>query len=90
MTARMPKTFLLAALMAAALLPSLTGCGGSEKQLTKAQFLRQGDAICGRAGAEQVELAGHYEKGQVAPGEFEAVTAVFVPPMERSCEGSGL
>lgn len=74
-------TFLVAAV--AILLSSLIGCGGGEEQLTKAQLLKQGDAVCGQAMAEQMELAGHYKKGQVAPGEFEAVTSVFVPPMEK-------
>ncbi len=82
MTPRGPIVSLLAVL-GVAWLSALIGCGGSEEQLTKAQFLERGDAICRQAGAEQVELAGHYKKGQVAPGEYEAVTAVFVPPMEK-------
>ena len=73
----------IAFLLGASISFSLVGCGGSEDQLTKAQFLRQGNAICRQAGAEQMELAGHYKKGQVAPGEYEAVTAVFLPPMEK-------
>lgn len=83
MTARSPITFLLAMLGLVASLSSLVGCGGGEEQLTKAQFLKRGDAICRQAGAEQAERASHYKKGQIAPGEFEAVTAVFVPPMEK-------
>jgi len=83
MTARRPIISLLAVLGAATSLSSLIGCGGNEEQLTKAQFLKQGDAICRRAEAEQAGLASHYKKGQVAPGHFEVVTAVFVPPMEK-------
>jgi hypothetical protein len=83
MTSKRPITSLLAVLGAASLLSLLIGCGGNEEQLTKAQFLKQGNAICKQAGAEQAELASHYKKGQVAPGEFGVVTAVFVPPMEK-------
>ena len=61
---------------------SVAGCGGGESQLTKAEFIRQGDAICRQAAAEQAELASQH-KGEVVSGNFEAVTAVFVPPMER-------
>ncbi len=83
MTARSPIASLFAVLGVAASLTLPIGCGGDEEQLTKAQFLKQGNAICKQAGAEQAGLASHYKKGQVAPGEFEVVTAVFVPPMER-------
>lgn len=61
---------------------SVSGCGGGESQLTKAQFIQQGAAICRQAAAEQAELASHH-KGEVVSGNFEAVTAVFVPPMEK-------
>jgi hypothetical protein len=62
---------------------SAAGCGGSgESRLTKVQFIRQGDAICREAAAEQAKLAAQH-KGEVVSGNFEAVTAVFVPPMER-------
>jgi hypothetical protein len=71
----------LPAILALAL--SVGGCGGGEFQLTKAEFVRQGDAICEQASAEQTELATHYKKGEVAEGNLETVTAVFVPPMEK-------
>jgi hypothetical protein len=62
---------------------SIAGCGGSsESRPTKDQFIRQGDAICKQAAAEQKRLAA-LRKGEVVSGNFEAVTAVFVPPMER-------
>ena len=83
MMARGPITSLLAVLGLALLLSSATGCGGGEEQLTKAQFLEQGDAVCRQAGTEQAEIASHYKKGQIAPGQYEVVTAVFVPPMEK-------
>jgi len=68
-------------LVAAAL--SIAGCGGSGgSQPSRAQFIRQGDAICKQAAAERERLAARY-KGEVVSGNFEAVTAVFVPPMER-------
>ena len=60
----------------------LLGCGGGESQLTRTQFIRQGDAICEQAAAEQAKLAAQH-KGEVVSGNFEAVTAVFVPPMEK-------
>jgi hypothetical protein len=83
MTTRRLTAFLFAALAVVALLASLTGCGGGEEGLTKAQFIRQGDAICRQAEAEQVELAAHYKKKEIAPGHFEPVTSVIVPPMEK-------
>lgn len=58
------------------------GCGSGESELTRAQFIREADAICKRAGNEQVKLAAQ-RKGEVVAGNFEAVTAVFVPPMEK-------
>jgi len=61
---------------------AIGGCGGAESRLTKAQFINRGDAICKQAGQEQVELASHHP-GEVVSGNFAAVTAVFVPPMER-------
>ncbi len=48
----------------------------------KAQFIRQGDAICRQAAVEQAKLASHH-KGEVVSGNFEVVMAVFVPPMEK-------
>lgn len=83
MRARSPIVFLLAVLTVAASLASLVGCGDSQERLTKAQFIKGGDAICEQAGAEQAKLAGHYKQKEVAPGYFEVVTAVFVPPMEK-------
>jgi hypothetical protein len=68
-------------IVAAAL--SIAGCGGGgESRLTKDQFIQEGDAICRLAAAEQVELASHH-KGEVVSGNFEGVTAVFVPSMEK-------
>ena len=46
MTARGPITFLLAVLGVGVSLSLVMGCGGGEEHLTKAQFLKQGDAIC--------------------------------------------
>jgi len=82
MTTRGLTTILFAALMVAAL-SSLTGCGGGEEGPTKAQFIRQGDAICRQAAAEQVKLASHYKKKEIAPGHYKATTSVVVPPMEK-------
>jgi hypothetical protein len=76
---RIPNVLLL--LIAA--VAALAGCAGGETHLTKVQFIQQGDEICKQAGAEQAKLASRYKKGEVASGNFEAVTAVFVPPMER-------
>jgi hypothetical protein len=64
------------------LIAALAGCGSGESQLTRSQFIQQGNAICKQAAAEQVELASHH-KGEVVSGNLEAVLAVFVPPMEK-------
>jgi hypothetical protein len=74
---------ILVPLANAVLVLTATGCGGSEVELTKAQFIQQGDAICSQVAAEQAELASHYKNAEVAAGNFGAVTAVFVPPMSR-------
>ena len=71
-----------------ALALGIGGCGGGGSPLTKAQFIEQADAICKQAGAEQVALASH-RKGEVVSGNFEAVTAVFVPPMEKELRRLG-
>ena len=73
---------MLALVGVAALALAIAGCGGGESELTKAQLIRQGDAICEQAGVEQAKLASEH-KGEVVSGNFEAVTAVFVPPMEK-------
>jgi hypothetical protein len=74
--------FCLAMAGAAALALAIAGCGGGESRLTKAQFIKQGEAICRQAAVEQAKIASHY-KGEVVSGNFEAVTAVFVPPMKK-------
>jgi len=71
------NALLLLVLTAAA----LTGCGGDDSRL-KAQFIEEGEAICRQAAIEQKELASRYE-GKAAPGKFEIVISVFVPPMEK-------
>jgi hypothetical protein len=74
--------FLLAMAGAVTLALVITGCGGGGSQLTKAQFIQQGNAICKQAAVEQAKLASQH-KGEVVSGNFEAVTEVFVPPMEK-------
>jgi hypothetical protein len=77
------KLIFLAAAGCVALAFSIGGCGDDDSRLTKAQFIQHADAICRRAAAAQAEIASRYKKGEVAPDNFEAVTAVFVPPMEK-------
>jgi hypothetical protein len=72
---------ILAPLALTVFLLAAPGCDSDESELTRAQFLQQGDAICTQAAAEQARRASHYRKGEVAAGNFEVVTAVFVPPM---------
>jgi hypothetical protein len=74
---------ILAPLAIIVILLAAPGCGSEESALTKPQFIQQGDAVCRRAAAEQARLASHYKKGEVAAGNFEVVTTVFVPPMSR-------
>jgi hypothetical protein len=74
---------ILAPLAITVLLLAAPACDGGENELTTAQFIQQGDAICTQAAAEQARLVSHYKKGEVAAGNLEAVTAVFVPPMSR-------
>lgn len=75
-----PLALLACAVSSIALLG--VGCEGGNPEMTRAQFVRQADAICRQAGAEQAVIAVKY-KDRVRPGEYEAVTAVFVPPMTR-------
>lgn len=59
------------------------GCGDDGPHLTKAQFLKQGNAICAQAEADQVRLANGHEKALAEHVEVTPVLAVFVPPMEK-------
>lgn len=76
------KKLLSTLLLSMLTLAALAGCGGGEPQLTKTQFIRQADAVCKQAAAEQRKLAAQH-KGEVVSGNLAAVIAVFVPPMER-------
>jgi len=69
---------------------AIAGCGGGEAHQaggeapqTKAEFLVSGNAICRRAAAEQVQLAGRYDPKRIPRPDSKAVMAVVVPPMEK-------
>ena len=69
-----------------ALTVALTGCGGGEARLTRAQFLKRGNAICAQAQAEEVKLAAQYRRQQRALVEeqpYVVVPPAIVPPLER-------
>lgn len=62
----------------------VAGCGGGEARLTRAQFLREGNAICARAAAEEVKLATRFRKEEPAVEERPdfLVAPAVVPPLE--------
>jgi hypothetical protein len=80
---------ILAPLAITVLLLAAPGCDGGESELTTAQFIQRGDAICTQAAAEQVRLVSHYKKGEVAAGNLEAVTAARIRGILMAIE-SGL
>jgi hypothetical protein len=61
------------------------GCGGGDSgpHLTKAQFLKRGNAICAQAKAEQVRRAHGHEKALVNSPQVNDVLPVFLPPMQK-------
>lgn len=78
------QTRLLLGLMALLLVAiGAAGCGGEEHHLTKAQFLKRGNAICVQAKAEQVKLAKGHEKVLLGNPQVSDVLPIFLPPMQK-------
>ncbi len=59
------------------------GCGDDGPHLTKAQFLKRGNAICAQAKAEQVRRASGHEKALVNSPQVNDVLPIFLPPMQK-------
>jgi hypothetical protein len=83
-------------LAVAALLALTSGCGGSDDDsLTKAEFSKQGDAVCKRANADQQKaLAAAYTKlnKEGAKGkkvEEELISNTALPPIAKMTEELG-
>lgn len=84
--ARARATFLFALLVAA----MLAGCGGPD-QLTKAQFIRQGNEICVSGIKErEASLAAVVKEAEGEPGPTEAVEGALSPIKEMVDELNGL
>lgn len=64
-------TFLVAA-SAAALIWATAGCGGGSASLTKAEFIKQADAICRQTDKEIHTAVGRVQKEQEAAGGSSA------------------
>jgi hypothetical protein len=58
----MPKSILVLAVLAPAAFMLVTGCGGGDATITKAELIKQGDAICEKADNMQYEESIAYEK----------------------------
>lgn len=68
-----------------------TGCGGSSDSPTKAEFVKQADAICAATDATQRKgLAAYQQKnpgsGSDEAGQGKAIVEVGLPPIRREVE----
>lgn len=82
-----------------ALVPVLAGCGGggSTSSLTKAEFVKQGDAICKKVNEERsAAIQAYLLKHQPPPGhqisqlaELKVITAAALPPIKGEAEKLG-
>lgn len=83
---------LLLALAAVALLPVLSGCGGSGEEasaqttLPLAKYAHKTDLICGDGSIEQGKLAGAYLEKHPGAEELDMVIPALVPPIEKEIE----
>ena len=85
----MRKTFAVAAVMAGL---GVAGCGGDDEALTKAEFVKQGNAICAKGNAElktKVEelIAGGKEPDMEAQIAF--VEEEFLPNVQGQIDDLG-
>lgn len=90
MTTKTPKT-IAAALLLALTIASCGGSGDSTASLTKAEFIKQADAICEAADGAQVVALGRVEKEN--PGNMENVAVqkkilatAGLPPVQQEAE----
>jgi len=85
----MKLKYLLLALTAAALLPVLSGCGGSDDAsadvplVPLGRYLYKADLICSDASFDQSELAGAYLEKHPKAEEADLVLPAAVPPLEK-------
>jgi hypothetical protein len=66
------------------------GCGNSSSEaasLTKAQFIKRGEAICNEAELEQLKGANAYASKHPGAEEEDLVVPVILPPIEKELEG---
>lgn len=57
--------------------------GRSQHPLTRAQFIKQGDAICAAASGEQLTLGIRYAKAHPGAEEEDAMAPAIVPPLMK-------
>jgi hypothetical protein len=65
------------------------GCGGGDDNLTKAEFLKQGNAIC-KKGNDQIDKAAEQTFGKKRPSEAELNTFAndtLIPVVETEIDG---
>jgi len=95
----MRKPILIVLIAALAIAAAAAGCGdsgsaSSAAPLTKAQFIKQGDAICAKADKEQVAAYLDFAKDEpkkleTKSGEEELVTVAGLPPVQEAIEEIG-
>jgi hypothetical protein len=75
------------ALLAAGLLAA--GCGGGDDNLTKAEFLKQGNAVC-KKGNDQIDKAARQTFGKKHPSQAELNTFAndtLIPVVQQEIDG---
>jgi hypothetical protein len=93
-----PRIALFAALLALALLAA--GCGGgggtatATAPLSKAQFIKRGDAICEKTDKTQNSAirkytAKHPKGASTKAGQDELITSIGLPPIQQEAEELG-
>jgi hypothetical protein len=88
------RTFaLLIGVLAAAVFAAGCGDDDSSASLTKAEFVKQGDAICKEANKEGADALGAYLKKEAGGGlpnpeqEQELISTVVVPLLQKQVDG---
>jgi len=94
----MSKQVIAVACSALAIAAAAAGCGGSDDEsLTKAELIRQGDAICKQGGETiQAELAGYVKDHEIGPtsrltkeNQEEVVLTIILPTLQAEAEELG-